>query len=89
VHATVITRPVEDFKEKEQGAVTGALGVLKEAGIKVAFKPSIHQKFAIMDQKALWYGSINLLSFGESQKSIIRLDNPNISNELLNSVKMQ
>ncbi len=87
VRVIVITRPIADFKEKEQSAIAAALDILKDMGIKVIFKSNIHQKFAIMDQKILWYGSINLLSFGESEESIMRLDSYNIANELIKSVE--
>jgi superfamily II DNA or RNA helicase len=87
VRVIVITRPIEDFKEKEQSAIVAALDILKDMGIKVVFKSNIHQKFAIMDQKILWYGSINLLSFGNSEESIMRLDSYNIANELIKSIK--
>ncbi len=89
IRVIVITRPEEDFKEKEQSAIVAALDILKDMEIKVVFKSNIHQKFAIMDQKILWYGSINLLSFGESEESIMRLDNYNIANELIKSVEIQ
>lgn len=51
------------------------------------FKSNIHQKFAIFDQKIVWYGSINLLSFGRSEESIMRLENPSIADELLGSIQ--
>ncbi|MBN1906560.1 MAG: DEAD/DEAH box helicase family protein [Deltaproteobacteria bacterium] len=87
VRVNVITRPVEDFKEKDQNAVNAALDILKGASIKVVFRSNIHQKFAIIDQKIVWYGSINLLSFGDSQESIMRLDNFNTASELIKSVE--
>jgi phosphatidylserine/phosphatidylglycerophosphate/cardiolipin synthase-like enzyme len=53
----------------------------------VAFKSNIHQKFAIMDQKVVWYGSINLLSYGSAQESIMRIESSNIANELMKSIE--
>jgi len=53
----------------------------------VIFKSNIHQKFAICDQKIVWYGSINLLSFGRAEESIMRLENPSIADELLGSIQ--
>ncbi len=61
--------------------------MLKDNGIIVVFSPDIHQKFAVMDQKTLWYGSINLLSYGSSQESIMRIESSNIANELIKSVE--
>jgi phosphatidylserine/phosphatidylglycerophosphate/cardiolipin synthase-like enzyme len=87
VRVIVLTRPVEDFKEKEQKVIKETLDIIKETGINIVFRSNIHQKFAIMDQKIVWYGSINLLSFGESQESIMRLDSYNIANELIKSIE--
>ncbi len=87
IHVIVVTRPIEDFKEKEKNTVNEALDLLKSKGIKVVFKSDIHQKFAIMDQKIVWYGSINLLSFGSSQESIMRIESGNIANELIKSIE--
>jgi hypothetical protein len=40
-----------------------------------------------MDQKTLWYGSINLLSYGNAQESIMRIESSNIANELTKSIE--
>jgi hypothetical protein len=40
-----------------------------------------------MDQKIVWYGSINLLSFGSAEESIMRLESPNIANELMKTIE--
>ncbi len=50
------------------------------------FKSGIHQKFTVIDQQIVWYGSINLLSFGASEESIMRLDSLNVASELLGAV---
>jgi phosphatidylserine/phosphatidylglycerophosphate/cardiolipin synthase-like enzyme len=46
----------------------------------------IHQKFAVTDQRIVWYGSSNLLSFGNAEESIMRLESPNIANELMKTI---
>ena len=85
-HVTVVTRPLEDYKPADHSALRETLDLLKGNEIHVVFKSKIHQKFAIMDQKIIWYGSINLLSYGNAQESIMRLESANISNELLKSI---
>ena len=40
-----------------------------------------------MDQKIVWYGSINLLSYGSAQESIMRIEGSNIANELIKSIE--
>lgn len=86
VKTTIITRPPEDFKEKDIPALRAIIDVLKSASINLLYKSNIHQKFAVIDQRVVWYGSINLLSYGNAEESIMRLDSPNIASELIRSL---
>lgn len=83
----VMTRPTETFKPKDRAALVGVLALLEDNGISVVLRPNIHQKFAVMDQRILWYGSINLLSYGNAQESIMRIESANIANELIGSIE--
>ena len=87
VPITVVTRPKEDFPKKDHLALQKALDLLTRSGINIIYKSNIHQKFAIMDQKIVWYGSINLLSYGRAQESIMRIEGSNIANELIKSIE--
>lgn len=87
VKVVVVTRPAADFKEKDRPALEETLALLHAAGVHVAYKSNIHQKFAVFDQKIVWYGSINLLSFGRAEESIMRLENPGIADELIGSIQ--
>jgi superfamily II DNA or RNA helicase len=84
---TVVTRPKEDFPKKDHPVIQNALDLLTRSGINIIYKSNIHQKFAIMDQKIVWYGSINLLSYGRAQESIMRIEGSNIANELIKSIE--
>ncbi len=87
VSVTIVTRSSEDYKPKDIGSWNESIAILRNIDAKLLFKPSIHQKFAIIDQKIVWYGSINLLSFGTSEESMMRLVSTNIAYELLKSVE--
>jgi phosphatidylserine/phosphatidylglycerophosphate/cardiolipin synthase-like enzyme len=87
IRVIAVTKPMENFKAKDQAYFQKALHALKSTEIKVVFKNNIHQKFAIIDQKIVWYGSINLLSYGNAQESIMRIENSNIANELVKSME--
>jgi len=87
VKVIVVTRPTEDFEGKDTAALQGTLDLLQGAGVSVVLRPNIHQKFALIDQRIVWYGSINLLSFGSAEESIMRLESPNIASELMKSVE--
>ena len=86
VRVIVVTRPIQDFKEKDVTALQWTLDLLEEAGVNLIFRKNIHQKFAVMDNKIVWYGSINLLSFGNAEESIMRLESPNIAHDLIESI---
>jgi superfamily II DNA or RNA helicase len=83
----VVTRPKEDFPSKNHPAMQKALDLLTDSGISVVFKSNIHQKFAVVDQKVLWYGSINLLSYGSAQESMMRIESINLAHELMKSIE--
>ncbi len=87
IRVIVVARPIEDFQAKDRIALQSILGLLKGKEISVVFKSNIHQKFAIIDQKIVWYGSINFLSYGSAQESIMRIESPNIANELIKSIE--
>ena len=83
---TVITKHPNNYREKDRVRITSCIERLSEKGIIIKTKDHIHQKFAIIDQRIVWYGSINLLSFGESEESIMRIENTDIAAELLESL---
>ena len=86
IRIIVVTRPEADFKEEDRVALQKTLGLLTSNDISVVYKSNIHQKFAIMDQKIVWYGSINFLSYGNAQESIMRIESSNIADELVKRI---
>ncbi|MHB1688845.1 MAG: TOTE conflict system archaeo-eukaryotic primase domain-containing protein [Ignavibacteriaceae bacterium] len=86
VKVIIMTRPYEDFREKDRLILQHTLDALKNEGVNLLFKSNIHQKFAVIDERIIWYGSINLLSFGNAEESIMRLESSNIANELMKSI---
>jgi phosphatidylserine/phosphatidylglycerophosphate/cardiolipin synthase-like enzyme len=80
---TVMTRPADNYKLSDQPGIAMLIGQLEDAGIEVITKSGIHQKYAVFDQRVVWYGSINFLSFGRSEESMMRFENPDIAGELL------
>lgn len=87
VNVTVVTRPDSDFTNNDLSSWNDAIEQLKMAGIHIVFKSNIHQKFAIFDQKIVWYGSINLLSYGSAEESMMRIESTKIAYELIGSLE--
>ncbi len=87
VTVTVLTRPVSDYKD---GATLQALFALMQSyGISTIFKSNIHQKVAIFDRRIVWYGSVNLLGYGRSEETLMRLESAAIAAELFKSLKTE
>ena len=86
VSVTVLTRPPEDFKEHEQDTVKRNADFLVDCGVQVRFKSDFHQKFTVIDQKIAWYGSVNFLSFGNHEESIMRFENCDLAGQLIDTV---
>ncbi len=87
LNVTVITRPASDFTNKDLTSWKEATEQLKIEGIQLIFKSNIHQKFAIFDQKIVWYGSINLFSYGSAEESMMRIESTKIACELIVSLE--
>jgi superfamily II DNA or RNA helicase len=83
---TVITKSPDNYAEKDKARIAECIELLLGHDIAVQTKDRIHQKYAIVDQRIVWYGSINLLSYGASEESIMRIENVDIALELLDSL---
>lgn len=84
--AVVVTRPPEDFPEKDRKTVTENTNRLRAFGVEVRYKSGFHQKFAIVDEQIVWYGSVNFLSFGASEESVMRFTSQDIAGQLMDTV---
>ena len=62
---------------------TALINLLEQSGITVTQTKNLSQRIAIIDDRILWYGSINLLGFVEEDDCIMRLENPKIVGEIL------
>jgi len=86
VDISILTRPVQAFDGKKRSKLEEVFTILQKAGVNLILKSNIHQKFAIIDQKTIWFGSINFLSFGFSAESVMRLVSGSIAYELSRSI---
>ena len=79
-------RAVEDFPEKDQKSVIENTQKLESYGIEVQYKSGFHQKFTVIDSQIVWYGSVNFLSFGTAEESIMRFTSHDIAGQLVDTV---
>ncbi len=86
VSVSVVTRPPEDFTGENMDLTIENIQMLENANVKVIRKSSFHQKFTIMDNRTVWYGSVNFLSFGTNEESIMRFENYDLAGILTDTV---
>ncbi|WP_294083894.1 TOTE conflict system archaeo-eukaryotic primase domain-containing protein [Proteiniphilum sp. UBA5384] len=79
VSITVITRPIESYREQERARK--CIEILQRK-LTLIQEPDIYQKFIIIDNRLVWYGSIGLFDFGNSEDTIMRLESRELVAEL-------
>ena len=57
--------------------------MLRESGIYVKPQDAMHDRFAVIDGKIVWYGSINLLASEKIDDNIMRVSDMEIAQELI------
>lgn len=68
-----------DEKQKKQ---VGCLLSMENAGIEVHPKEDLSQNLCVIDEKILWYGSVNYLGFSEKEACCMRIYDAKIASEI-------
>lgn len=70
------------FRADIQPKITANAAALQRAGIPVMFCPNRLPNFCILDQRLVWYGSLNPLGRMPDGESCLRMDAPDVAAEL-------
>jgi superfamily II DNA or RNA helicase len=73
----------EAYPEDGQEHHRELLERIATAGICVKTQNHCYERYAVIDQSLVWYGSMNLLSRGKEEDSLMRIISPEIAAELL------
>ena len=80
---TVLSLSPEAYPEDGREHHAELLKRLTSAGICVKTQSHCHERYAVIDQSLVWYGSMNILSRGRENDSLMRIVSPEIAAELL------
>ena len=83
VKVSVVTRDPATLPVKSRALARTAIQMLQAQRAEIVCLQGIHQKYAVMDDSIVWYGSVNLLSFGASQESVMRLVSSSVARALV------
>lgn len=80
---TVITWHPDVYRYGKDEQRFGLLESLRTAGCEIHLVQDNCQHFAVIDEKIVWYGSMNLLSRDDVEDNIMRLESQEVAEELL------
>lgn len=84
----VITLPPNEQPVIMQGSKEVIIK-LKEMGATVKFRPSMHEKIALIDKKIKWIGSLNILSHNTRKEYMERVEGESSSKELFDKFDLE
>lgn len=87
----IVTRDPSDYDtEFVRDQATNEILRCRELGVQLILQTDHHhRKLAIIDRKILWEGSLNILSFSNSQEIMRRIEDKETTAEMINFLKLQ
>lgn len=83
IELRVVTRPPYQQGISKKNDIEELLKHLKQIGIKVDQRPSMHQKVIIIDGLVVWFGSLNPLSHKNTQELMFRLEYADFTRQVM------
>ena len=72
VSVMVLCRHPDSFSEQTQASMLKALDELASLGVNVRYMDEAYRRYAVFDDRIVWYGGINLLG-GSGEESMLRI----------------
>lgn len=69
----MVTRPAGNQGGVLEEGLQELIADIRELGVVVDLRTSMHEKFAIIDNTILWHGSLNILSHRDTSESMLRI----------------
>ena len=69
--------------DTRRSEIAAAVDTLQSAGAEVILHKDLQQRYAVLDERIVWYGNVDLLAFGRRDMDVLRFENADIGGELL------
>ena len=66
--------------------ITTVVDALQSVGAEVILHKGLQQRYAVLDERIVWYGNVDLLAFGRKDADVLRFENTDIAGELLSLI---
>ena len=83
VTVTVFTLSPDEYPEDGRDHHSQLIQSLKESGVRVVPQKNCYERYAVIDDTLVWYGSLSLLSKAKEDDGMMRLESPAIAAELM------
>jgi phosphatidylserine/phosphatidylglycerophosphate/cardiolipin synthase-like enzyme len=87
VKITVITRDPAEHDAPYDTQAANAIDRLLDMGVRVIYMGNHHRKLAIIDQRLLWEGSLNMLSQNDSCEIMRRIESAHLAEQMYRFTK--
>jgi len=88
VEMRVYTRPPAQQRGSLSDHAEQVIKQLETIGAKVVQRKGMHQKIAVIDDRIVWEGSLNILSHKDTQEQMRRLDGRNTVQEVIRNLEL-
>lgn len=80
---TVVTLDPDGYPAERIEKTRELVEDLEQSGIIVVTKDRMHEHFTLIDSNIVWYGSLNFLSRAKDDDDLIRIENKDVAQELM------
>lgn len=79
--ATITIHTSDD--DARAAEIAAVVVTLQSVGAGVILHKGLQQRYAVLDERIVWYGNVDLLAFGRRDTDVLRFENADICGELL------
>ncbi len=63
--------------------IAAVVVTLQSVGAEVILHKGLQQRYAVLDERIVWYGNVDFLAFGRKDTDVLRFENADIAGELM------
>jgi hypothetical protein len=89
VSVWVVTKELEDRNKQQRPHYRQLEQSLRSWGVEMAHKSRMHEKLVFVDDDVVWHGSLNPLSFTNTQEIMARYENRSVAEHFAKTVRLE
>lgn len=82
--ATITIHTSDD--DARAAEIAAVVVTLQSVGAEVILHKGLQQRYAVLDERIVWYGNVDFLAFGRKDTDVLRFENADIAGELLSLI---